>query len=175
MRSEFQFLQSEDDEREFITTFSGQVNALETDSETQWFFRVGDCPIQFLRSRRWPNQIAVGRIAIATHGFGLSFASSDRAEAIFKQMRTWLKKRYTNKLTAENTKIPGSTTSYRNMWLGPDARTKYRSTQVTLRSMVSDCVVIKEDAEPGATDNDLHCHGMCSEPHIPRQRRSRLT
>jgi hypothetical protein len=30
-------------------------------------------------------------------------------------------------------------------------------------------------AEPVATDNDLPCHGMCSEPHIPRQSRSRLT
>lgn len=33
----------------------------------------------------------------------------------------------------------------------------------------------KESAEPGATDNDLHCHGSCSEQHAPRQRRSRLT
>jgi hypothetical protein len=29
-------------------------------------------------------------------------------------------------------------------------------------------------AQPGVTDNDLRCHGMCSEPHIPRQRRSCL-
>jgi hypothetical protein len=30
-------------------------------------------------------------------------------------------------------------------------------------------------AEPGATANDLHCHGLCSEQHTPRQARSSLS
>jgi hypothetical protein len=145
MRSEFQFLQSDEDEQEFVATFAPQADRLERESDIQWFFRVGDCPIQFLRSRRTPLEISVGRISLATHGFGLEFKSADGAEALFKQMRAWLKKRYANKLTAENIEIPGSTTSYRTMWLGPDARAKYRDGHVTLRSMASNKVVIKEE------------------------------
>ena len=30
-------------------------------------------------------------------------------------------------------------------------------------------------AEPGATANELHCHGLCSEQHTPRHRSSSLS
>jgi hypothetical protein len=151
MRSEFQFLQSEADEADFLTAFAGSCDALEKDSETQWFFRTGDCRIQLWRSRRMEDRISIGRISIATDGFGLSFTSSASAEALYTRMRSWLKKRYTNRLTAENVSIPGSRTSYRTMWLGPNARLLSRSKSVTLWSTPK--VQIKEAAEPGATDN----------------------
>ena len=30
-------------------------------------------------------------------------------------------------------------------------------------------------AEPGAAANEVHCHGLCSEQHTPRQRTSSLS
>jgi hypothetical protein len=147
MRSEFQFLQSENDENEFAEAFAMYCDALEKESDSQCFFRIGDCRIQFLRSRRKNDTIAVGRIALATHGFGLSFISAPQAEALFRKMRTWLKKRYHNKLTAENITIPESTTSYRNMWLGPGAQQLYRNSNITLKSITNGPVIIKEEPE----------------------------
>jgi hypothetical protein len=145
MRSEFQLLQSEVDERDFVYAFTGSADALEKASESEWIFRVGDCPIQFWRSKRSERKIAVGRISIATHGFGVAYESAEKAEALFKKMRGWLKKRYTNRLIARNLTLSGVTASYRMMWLGPDARAMHRGGQVTLRSMVSDLVVIEEE------------------------------
>jgi hypothetical protein len=145
MRSEFQFLQSELDEKEFVAAFVDAADTLEQDSPIQWFFCVGDSRIQFLRSRRTEDQISLGRISLATHGFGLSFASAPSAEALYKKMRSWLKKRYHNTLTAENIRIPGSATSYRTMWLGPDAQARYRSGVVALRTLFDGPVIIKEE------------------------------
>jgi hypothetical protein len=153
MRSEFQFLQSETDETEFIDAFVSHADALEKDSPTQWFFRVGDCRIQFLRSRRTPDEVSIGRIALATHGFGLALASAPAAEALFTKMRKWLKKRYSNRPTAENVANPASVTSYRIMWLGPDAKERYRSGGVTLRTISRGPVIIKEEAEQAAAPN----------------------
>lgn len=62
-------------------------------------------------------------------------------------MRTWLKNRYMNRLTAENISNPGSVTSYRTMWLGPDARAKYQRGEVMLRTIFNAPVVVKEEPD----------------------------
>ncbi len=136
---------SADDEREFTAAFAGEADALKKESDIQWWFHVGDCRIQFLPSRRTRDQIALGRIALATHGSGESFSAAPQAEALFKRMRAWLKKRYSNRLIVENASIPGSATAYRTFWLGPDAREQSRVGHVTLRSFLSLPVIFKEE------------------------------
>ena len=150
MRSEFQFFQSSADEQAFIDAFLTESDSLEKDSEVQWFFRVGDCRIQFIRSPRRDGIVGLGRIALATHGFGLSFISAPAAEALFRKMRTWLKNRYHNRLRAENVRIPGSTTSYRTLWIGPDAQASFRRGLVSLKSIITGYVVFSEEPEAEA-------------------------
>jgi len=145
MRSEFQFFMSENDETEFVSSFASLADALKRESDTQWWFCIGDCRVQFLRSKLSDDQITLGRIAVATHGTGEACSRGPLVEGLFKKMRTWLKKRYTNRLMAENIEIPGSATSYRLFWLGPDAAAMFRNGRVTLRSLFSGPVVFKEE------------------------------
>ena len=148
MRSQFEFLMSEDDESEFISAFVDQVDTLKKDSNVEWLFVMSDCHIQFLPSRRSGGQITLGRIAIATHGFGNVFAAAPKAERLFERMRSWLKKRYSNRLMAENITIPGSASPRRTMWLGLDARARFRRGEVTFRTAVESRVVITEEPIP---------------------------
>ncbi len=148
MRSQFEFFMSELDEEAFVAAFVGSVSALKKESERQWMFCAGDGEVQLLRCFRSRDEITLGRIAVATHAVGATSQETSDADRLFKRMRSRLKKEYSNRLIAVNTKNPGRSTPYRNVWLGPDARVRHRS-GLALRSSVGDSVVWKE--EPNQT------------------------
>lgn len=116
MRSKVQFFMFEQDEVEFINTFLAFTNGMDKASETQYFFLVGDCTIQLLRSKLEGNQLTSGSISIATHGFGLTFKAAKEAEKIYSKMRQWLKKNYHNNLTVENSTIENSQQAINYFW-----------------------------------------------------------
>jgi hypothetical protein len=145
MRSQFEFFMSERDEVTFVDAFAGTADTLKKESDRQWLFRVGDSEIQFLRCWRSAAEISLGRIAIATHGFGTESSSALDAERLFRRMRSHLKKEYTNRLIAENITIPRNARPYRNVWLGPHARGILQSGAIVLRSSPASRVVWNEE------------------------------
>ncbi|HWA88035.1 MAG TPA: hypothetical protein VG710_17535 [Opitutus sp.] len=136
---------SEHDEAVFVDAFTSGADALKKESDRQWLFCVGDCEIQFARCWRSGGEVFLGRIAVATHGFGTESPQAPEAERMFKRMRSRLKKNYTNRLIAANITIPGSERPYRNVWLGPDARKRCQEGSIRLRSSPDSRVIWKEE------------------------------
>ena len=116
MRSQFEFFMTGEDEKEFLSMAGGLTDSIDRQSDTQWHFLVGDCPIQFLRCELHSNEFISGRIAIATSGFGISWESGNAGEKAYKRMRNWLKKSYSNKMTCRNIHIESSTMELKNFW-----------------------------------------------------------
>ena len=119
MRSEFQFFMTADDEDEFVSFAEKMSDSVDRDSDIQWFFLVGDCRIQLLRSRIQGGDLISGRISIATTGFGLSYDSGADGERVYKRLRSWLKKTYSNNMTCRNVNIENSIMEIRNFWMSP--------------------------------------------------------
>lgn len=117
MRSEFQFFMTAEDEAEFVSFAEELADRVDRESDTQWFFVIGDCSVQFLRSRIRRRELISGRIALATSGFGLAFDSAADGERLYKRLRAWLKKSYSNDLTCRNTRIENSKTEIKNFWV----------------------------------------------------------
>jgi hypothetical protein len=119
MRSEFQFFMTAEDEAEFVLFAEPLAERLERASDTQWFLRIGDCAVQFLRSRLHRGELISGRIALATSGFGLCCKAADECERLYKRLRSWLKKSYSNRMTCRNIRIKNSRMAIRTLWVSP--------------------------------------------------------
>lgn len=119
MKSELQFFMSSADEDEFVSMAKELSDSINKESDSQWHFMVGDCPIQFLRSEQYGNELSAGRISIMTTGFYVHYRSSKSAESIYKKMRKWIKTRYSNDLVCRNINIKGSEMKVRYFWVGP--------------------------------------------------------
>ncbi len=141
MRSELQFFMFPKDEVEFIDTFLEFIDGIDEESEAQYFFTIGDCKIQLLRSRQKGNQLISGRISIATHGFELNYKSGKDAEKVYSKMRRWIKKSYHNNLTVENINIENSKQEINYFWISE--RVIKGSKNLTLRQIPNSPVVFK--------------------------------
>jgi hypothetical protein len=128
MRSECQFFMASEDEAEFLAhattahplaiSGEGHIAALTCSLGS----------IQFLRSQRFGSMLTAGRIAIATTGLdgeSLVPESDSELERIYRQLRRWLQKRYTNDLVAYSEAFPAGqrkVVRYPSFWLAPHAR-----------------------------------------------------
>lgn len=117
MRSEFQFFMTAEDEGEFVSFAKELSDRIEKGSDTEWFFWIGDCSVQFLRSRIRLSELISGRIALATSGFGLAFNSAADGERLYKHLRAWLRKSYSNELTCRNIRVENSKMEIKNFWV----------------------------------------------------------
>jgi hypothetical protein len=145
MRSHLQFFMSEADQREFVTEFADQADVVDQESADGWFFRIGAVGVEFSPSPRSKGRIALGRIAVATHFGENVMPAAQEAERLYKKMRSWMRNRYWNRLDAQNITIPGSATSYRSMWLGPNARELAHSGAVTLWTILGGRIIAREE------------------------------
>ncbi len=129
MRSECQFFMCAEDEAEFIThattshpityTCEGRIAAFDSPLGS----------IQFLRSYLHGSILTAGRIALATTGLSgecLFPGTAPELERIYRQLRRWLQKHYTNDLVAYSEAFPigqRKVVRYPSFWLGPHSRT----------------------------------------------------
>jgi hypothetical protein len=128
MRSECKFFMASEDEVEFLAHAStahplaisgdGHISALTCSLGS----------IQFIRSQRFGGTLTAGRVALATTGLdgeSLFPASASELERIYRQLRRWLQKRYTNDLVAYSESLPPEqrkVVRYPSFWLAPYAR-----------------------------------------------------
>ncbi len=145
MRGQLQFFMSEADQREFVSEFADQADVVDQESADRWLFRVGAVGVEFSPSPRSEDRVALGRIAIATHFGEKVIPETQDAERLYTKMRSWVRKRYWNRLVAENITIPGSATSYRSMWLGPNARKLAHSGAIKLWTILGGRVIAREE------------------------------
>jgi hypothetical protein len=117
MRSQCRFFMSPEDEAEFIA-YASIACSLSVSGEG----RIAELScslgtIQFLRSQRFGSTLTLGRIALVTTASGL--------EGIYRQLRRWLQKHYTNDLVTYNESFPPDsrkTVRCPSIWLAPHAR-----------------------------------------------------
>lgn len=124
MRSEFQFFMTEEDQLDFLEFAEVYIDKIDKSPKAYWKLLVNDCYIQFEPSKFHNNDLISGRIAIATHGLDKEPTCSygTEAEKIYKKLRNWLKKTYTNKLLCRNINIEGSSQVSKHLWIGPRAK-----------------------------------------------------
>ena len=144
MRSELHFFMVGEDEREFLGFAATLVDKVESSSEAQWFLIVEDCPIQFLRSKWLNGTLISGRIAIATHGFGVAYQGAEKAERVYKRLRSWIRKTYSNEVTCRNIYSPDSCARIKNFWLGPELLTQLRNNRKIVLKQIPDGFVVFE-------------------------------
>ena len=123
MRSEVQFFMAPEDEASFLE-FAREKHGLSVQGE--WL--VGDacpeCGIQFQPSRIFDNDLTAGRISLATTDLDGNDRFQNETAALekaYRSLRRHLQKTYSNKLAAY-TDGQASKYVYRNLWLGPFAR-----------------------------------------------------
>ncbi len=148
MRSECQFFMSAEDEAEFIAhaTTAHPLNLSSEGTISALFCSHGS--IQFLRSQRYGSTLTAGRIALATTGLDGECLFPDTApslERIYRQLRRWLQKHYTNDLVAYSEALPlerRKVVRYPSFWLAPHARSWLLShADAVLRQFLTGTVV----------------------------------
>lgn len=123
MRSEVQFFMSPEDEASFLE-FAREKHGLSVDGQWLVSNECPECGIQFLPSRRFDNDLTAGRISLATTDLdGKDRFRNETAtlEKVYRSLRRHIQKHYSNKLAAY-TDGQVSKYVYRNLWLGPFAR-----------------------------------------------------
>jgi hypothetical protein len=156
MRSEFQFFMTAKDEAEFVSFAEYLADRVDRESDTQWFFWIGDCSVQFLRSRVRRRELISGRIALATSGFGLVFDSAADGERLYKRLRAWLKKSYNNELTCRNSRIDNSKMEIKNFWVSSRVIALLREEpDLSLKQIPESFVVFepKQEAQQAGSSN----------------------
>jgi len=141
MRSALYFFMLENDENEFITNFEKECDFLDKSTNFQWFFNVGDCPIQYYRCKKFNNILTAGRISIATTGFDLNYKSSKLAEKKYNMMRRWIKNIYSNKMTSRNVNIENSTSIINDFWVSQTVINEIQNSSLILKQFKDGYVV----------------------------------
>ncbi|MEO5715526.1 MAG: hypothetical protein ABIT37_18755 [Luteolibacter sp.] len=141
-----------EDEAEFVSIAEDLADRVDRGSDAQWFFWIGDCSVQFQRSRIRRSELISGRIALATSGFGLAFDSAADGERLYTRLRGWLKKSYSNKLTCRNMRIENSKMEIKNFWVSQRViALLHREPDLTLKQIPEAFVVFepKQEAQSG--------------------------
>jgi hypothetical protein len=120
MRSECQFFMAKEDEVAFLR-FAEEKCGLSL--HDQWL-KSSRCPaggIQFLPSKKFGEELTAGRIALATADLGGISTEAPELEKIYRALRRYIQKNFSNKLAAY-TDGQKSKYTYRDLWLGPCAQ-----------------------------------------------------
>lgn len=143
-----------EDEAEFVSFAENLADRVDKESDVQWIFWIGDCPVQFMRSRIRRDELISGRIALATSGLALDNAAD--GERLYRRLRGWLKKSYSNKMTCRNTRIENGKMEIKNFWMSSRViALLHRELDLTLKQIPEGFVVFepKQEAEQ-ATHGD---------------------
>ncbi|MBG56968.1 MAG: hypothetical protein CMK46_01620 [Porticoccus sp.] len=146
MRSEFQYFMSQDDHAAFDSHLLSIDGVTIKQGKHFDEIRLGDGFIQYERSILNEGILTSGRIAIASTDLERSynFSSYQAVEALYKKLRSWLKKRSINTLVCYNEKSENYTVqAVKNFWLVTGAETLLNESGIKLKQFESGNVVFK--------------------------------
>ncbi len=92
MKSQLQFFMKENNQEEFFRTFNEKCEKI-IDKSFFYELWIGLNFVQFCPSKTYGNQLVSGRIAYMTID-----SNDNRTEALYKEMRKYIKKNYKNKM-----------------------------------------------------------------------------
>jgi len=117
MKAELQFFAMPDDAEEFLTFAKDKVDSIENNHR----FVVGDCEILYTASVIDNVMLLIGSVAINTGTVDNSCVDQERAKSIYRSLRKWFKKNYSNKLSTYSLDDSEKVALARNHWVSPAA------------------------------------------------------
>ncbi|HHL19504.1 MAG TPA: hypothetical protein ENJ33_07195 [Thiothrix sp.] len=117
MKAELQFFAMPDDAEEFLAFARDQVDSIKDNHRLV----IGDCELIYTAGVIDDKVLLVGSIAINTGTVGNSCADQERAKAVYRNLRKWLKKNYSNKLSTYSLDDSEKVALARNHWISPSA------------------------------------------------------
>ena len=121
MDAEIIFFMTEVDQKNFLLEVEKHCDHIEKEADL-FQFLVGNCTLQFTQSAFEDNTLFCGKLEIRSVYSGAAFTDHEKAKAVFRKLRNWLKKSYWSRLAYNNKNKKDKLTPSRNHWLGPDAK-----------------------------------------------------
>ena len=140
MNTSLQFFMTKVDEDEFVKAFKNADYDEIEESKWQIMYHCGDEHVQFLRSDQYEGLITEGRIAIKTNHKN---DSSLRCDTLYKNMRNWIKKNYSNNLVLYNTKLQTRDEAVfeKNWWVSKEVKNLIKDNDTILKPSKNSFVV----------------------------------
>ena len=120
MKAELQFFALPNDSDEVLATVKDTVDAIETQKGNTRII-VGDCELVYTPGALEGRLLIVGSLAINTGPVDDSCADQERAKKVYRHIRNWFKKNYSNKLYTYMLEGDKNETAARNHWISPSA------------------------------------------------------
>jgi len=124
MKAEIQFFALPDDVQVLLSLVKDKVDSIHAveNVQHQSCLVVGDCQIIITAGTIQENMLIVGSVAINTGPKEDACADQERTKSIYRDLRKWLKKNYSNKLKTFSLEADNKVSAARNHWLSPEAR-----------------------------------------------------
>jgi hypothetical protein len=117
MKAEIQFFSMPDDAGEILALVKNKIDTIEEGSR----LLIGDCEVNYTSGTIKNNLLLMGSLAINTGPVDNACADQERAKAVYRKIRKWLKKNYSNRLNTYQLEGERKDAAERNHWLSPAA------------------------------------------------------
>ncbi|MEE9351384.1 MAG: hypothetical protein V3U78_03930 [Thiotrichaceae bacterium] len=144
MKAELQFFALPNDAEATLIFAKTKVDNIETNAENISHLIVGDCELIYTAGEVQDDLLIVGSLAINTGPVGDTCADQERAKAVYRDLRKWFKKNYSNKLNTYHLEGDRKDAAARNHWISPAAK--------VWKGEVSDRMMKLYDTSPVAFD-----------------------
>lgn len=124
MKAELQFFAMPDDADVLLAFAKNKVDSIEVlnnENAQQHRLVIGDCDILYTASTLQDHMLLVGSVAINTGPVNHSCKDQERAKTVYRRLRKWLKKNYSNKLSTDSLDGSEKVALARNHWISPAA------------------------------------------------------
>ena len=119
MKAELQFFAMPEDAEELLAFAKQKVDAIEDNMR----LIVGDCQLVYTAGIIQDDILLAGSLVINTGPVDDSCADQERAKAVYRDLRKWFKKNYSNKLNTYMLEGERSDSAARNHWISSTAKT----------------------------------------------------
>jgi hypothetical protein len=117
MKAELQFFAMPDDIDEILALVNDKIDFIEDNHH--WL--IADCEVTYKAGVIKGNVLLMGSIAINTGSVDNSCVAQERAKAVYRTVRKWMKKHYSNQLNTYQLVGERKDKAARNHWISPAA------------------------------------------------------
>ena len=124
MKAEIQFFALPEDAESLLAFASKKVDNIVTDTDMKGnsHLIIGDCEIIYTPGTIQDDILIVGSVSINTGSVDDTCEEQERAKAVYRHLRKWIKKNYSNKLNTYMLEGPRNDAAARNHWISPAAK-----------------------------------------------------
>ncbi len=122
MKAEIQFFALPTDAEQLLTFVKNKVDSLDSQSEDVTRLIIGDCEITYTSGKIKDYMLLAGSFAINTGTVDDACADQERAKTVYRDVRRWFKKNYSNKLNTYMLEGARRDKAARNHWISTAAK-----------------------------------------------------